>query len=81
MAQRLDVQQERPSRANRQAWVQGQSWAFRHLPSPVQVREALEDLGVVYLKFGQVLALWRDLPLESYIAELDRLTDRLPPIE
>jgi ubiquinone biosynthesis protein len=52
-----------------------------HLPSPVQVREALEDLGVVYLKFGQVLALRRDLLPASYIAELDRLTDRLPPIE
>ena len=52
-----------------------------HLPSPVQVREALEDLGVVYLKFGQVLALRRDLLPAPYIAELERLTDRLPPIE
>lgn len=52
-----------------------------HLPSPVQVREALEDLGVVYLKFGQVLGLRRDLLPASYIAELERLTDRLPPIE
>ena len=51
-----------------------------HLPSPVQVREALEDLGVVYLKFGQVLALRRDLLPAAYIAELDKLTDRLPPI-
>jgi ubiquinone biosynthesis protein len=52
-----------------------------HFPSPVQVKEALEDLGVVYLKFGQVLALRRDLLPESYIAELDKLTDRLPPID
>jgi ubiquinone biosynthesis protein len=52
-----------------------------HLPSPIQVREALEDLGVVYLKFGQVLALRRDLLPAPYIAELDRLTDRLPSIE
>ncbi|MEO5815778.1 MAG: AarF/UbiB family protein [Gemmatimonadaceae bacterium] len=52
-----------------------------HLPSPVQVREALEELGVVYLKFGQVLALRRDLLPPSYIAELEKLTDRLPPVE
>ena len=52
-----------------------------HLPSPVQVREALEDLGVVYLKFGQVLALRRDLLPAPYIVELDKLTDRLPPVE
>lgn len=52
-----------------------------HWPSPVQVREALEDLGVVYLKFGQVLALRRDLLPAPYIAELERLADRLPSIE
>ena len=49
----------------------------KNFPTPVQVREALEDLGIVYLKFGQVLALRRDiLPLE-YIAELERLHDDL----
>ena len=51
-----------------------------HLPSPVQVREALEELGVVYLKFGQVLALRRDLLPPEYIAELERLHDDLPPV-
>ena len=39
----------------------------RHWPSPAQVREALEELGVVFLKFGQVLALRRDLLLPAYI--------------
>lgn len=52
----------------------------KNAPTPVQVREALEELGVVYLKFGQVLALRRDiLPLE-YIAELERLHDNLAPV-
>ena len=52
----------------------------RHWPSPVQVREALEELGVVLLKFGQVLALRRDLLPPAYVAELERLHDRVPPI-
>lgn len=52
----------------------------RHWPSPAQAREALEELGVVFLKFGQVLALRRDLLPEAYIKELERLHDRLPPM-
>lgn len=52
----------------------------RHWPSPVQVREALEELGVVFLKFGQVLALRRDLLPDAYVAELERLHDRVPPM-
>jgi ubiquinone biosynthesis protein len=51
-----------------------------HLPSPVQLREAFEDLGVVYLKFGQVLALRRDLLPPEYISELERLHDNLAPV-
>jgi ubiquinone biosynthesis protein len=51
-----------------------------HLPTPVQLREALEELGVVYLKFGQVLALRRDLLPPEYIAELERLHDNIPPV-
>lgn len=53
----------------------------RHWPSPVQVRETLEELGVVFLKFGQVLALRRDLLPDAYVAELERLHDQLPPME
>ena len=49
-------------------------------PAPTHVREALEDCGVVFLKFGQVLALRRDLLPDEYVRELDRLHDRLPPM-
>ena len=52
----------------------------KHWPSPLQVREALEELGVVFLKFGQVLALRRDLLPAAYVAELERLHDRLSPM-
>ena len=51
-----------------------------HWPTPAHVREALEELGVLYLKFGQVLAMRRDLLPDAYIAELERLLDRLPPM-
>ena len=53
----------------------------RHWPSPAQVRETLEELGVVFLKFGQVLALRRDLLPDAYVVELERLHDRLPPMD
>lgn len=51
-----------------------------HWPAPAQVREALEELGVVYVKFGQVLALRRDLLPSAYVEELESLHDRLPTI-
>jgi len=50
----------------------------REWPSPTHVREALEELGVVFLKFGQVLAMRRDLLSAEYVEELERLHDRLP---
>lgn len=53
----------------------------RHWPTPVQVREAIEELGVVFLKFGQVLALRRDLLPDAYVTELDRLHDRVPAVD
>lgn len=47
-------------------------------PQPEQVRETFEDLGLVFIKFGQVLALRRDLLPDNYIAELALLHDELP---
>ena len=50
----------------------------RHWPSPKEVRETFEELGLVFLKFGQVLAMRRDLLPASYIKELELLHDELP---
>jgi len=50
-----------------------------HWPSPVELREAFEELGVVFLKFGQVLSTRGDLLPPDYIEELEHLQDRLPP--
>lgn len=52
-----------------------------HWPAPPRVREALEECGVVFLKFGQVLALRRDILPDEYVRELEKLLDHLPPME
>ena len=52
-----------------------------HWPAPPQVREALEDCGLVFVKFGQVLALRRDILPDEYVRELERLHDQLPPMD
>jgi ubiquinone biosynthesis protein len=49
-----------------------------HWPSPKEVREAIEELGLTFIKFGQVLALRRDLLPDAYIDELELLHDQLP---
>ena len=50
----------------------------RHWPPPNDVREALEELGLTFLKFGQVLAMRRDLLPAAYVGELEKLHDELP---
>ena len=49
-----------------------------HWPAPAEVRETFEELGLTFLKFGQVLALRRDLLPDAYIDELELLHDQLP---
>src|ERR1700686_3296815 len=49
-----------------------------HLPPPKEVRETFEELGLTFLKFGQVLAMRRDLLPDAYIKELEQLHDQLP---
>jgi ubiquinone biosynthesis protein len=49
-----------------------------HWPPPKEVRETFEELGLTFLKFGQVLALRRDLLPDAYIDELELLHDQLP---
>lgn len=50
----------------------------RHWPTPQEVRETFEELGLTFLKFGQVLAMRRDLLPDAYIDELELLHDQLP---
>lgn len=51
-----------------------------HWPPPKEVRETFEELGLTFLKFGQVLAMRRDLLPDAYIEELEQLHDQLPAL-
>jgi len=68
----------------------GSRWAFaavrvlrfgRRLDAPrgQRLREALESLGPIFVKFGQVLSTRRDLLPADMADELARLQDQVPP--
>jgi ubiquinone biosynthesis protein len=48
-------------------------------PYPVRIRKTLEDLGPIFVKFGQILSTRRDLLPEDLADELAKLQDRVPP--
>ena len=55
----------------------------RNLKAPrgQRLREALESLGPIFVKFGQVLSTRRDLLPLDIADELARLQDRVPPFD
>ncbi|HET6719008.1 MAG TPA: AarF/UbiB family protein [Rhodocyclaceae bacterium] len=53
----------------------------KHWPKPKEVREIFEELGLIFLKFGQVLALRRDLLPADYADELAQLHDEVPGLD
>ncbi len=58
------------------------AWRGRnHWPSPKDVRETFEELGLTFIKFGQVIALRRDLLPDAYVDELELLHDQLPAMD
>jgi ubiquinone biosynthesis protein len=50
-------------------------------PPPPRLREALESLGPIFVKFGQVMSTRRDLLPPDIADELARLQDRVPPFD
>jgi len=48
-------------------------------PRAVRIRRALEDLGPIYVKFGQILSTRRDLLPDDIAIELTKLQDQVPP--
>ncbi len=50
-------------------------------PRGVRLRLALEDLGPIFVKFGQVLSTRRDLLPVDIANELARLQDNVPPFD
>ncbi len=56
-------------------------WRDISAPRGVRLRKALEDLGPIFVKFGQVLSTRRDLMPPDIADELARLQDRVPPFD
>ena len=56
-------------------------WLRRNkLPSyPVRMRQALEDLGPIFVKFGQILSTRKDLLPAEFADEFAKLQDSVPP--
>jgi len=54
-------------------------WRDISAPRGERLRMALEELGPIFVKFGQVLSTRRDLLPGDMVDELSRLQDRVPP--
>jgi ubiquinone biosynthesis protein len=54
-------------------------WRDLSAPRGVRLRRALEELGPIFVKFGQVLSTRRDLMPPDIADELALLQDRVPP--
>jgi ubiquinone biosynthesis protein len=54
-------------------------WRDLTPPRGVRLRQALEDLGPIFIKFGQMLSTRRDLLPPDIADELALLQDRVPP--
>lgn len=58
------------------------NWFRKHTDSrAVRLRRTLEDLGPIFIKFGQMLSTRRDLLSPEYAKELARLQDQVPPFD
>ena len=55
-------------------WVRG-----KRLPRGARLREALDDLGPIFVKFGQILSTRRDLLPGDIADELSQLQDNVAP--
>jgi len=56
------------------------NWFRRHTePRAVRLRKALEDLGPIFIKLGQMLSTRKDLLPEDLAVELAKLQDNVPP--
>jgi ubiquinone biosynthesis protein len=58
-------------------WTWGQRRSTE--PRAVRIREALQELGPIFVKFGQSVSTRQDVLPEDVGAELAKLQDRMPP--
>jgi ubiquinone biosynthesis protein len=63
-------------------WLSPWTWFSRRRGTRGErLRRALEDLGPIFVKFGQVVSTRRDLLPPDIADELARLQDRVPPFD
>ncbi len=55
------------------------NWRLQKRSRGESIRLALEDLGPIFVKFGQILSTRYDLLPEDIILELEKLQDQVPP--
>lgn len=56
------------------------NWVRRtRAPRAIRLRRALEDLGPIFVKFGQIISTRRDLLPDDIADELANLQDQVPP--
>jgi len=64
-------------------WVQyAMPWNWiprKPLPRGMRIRMALEELGPIFVKFGQIISTRRDLLPDDIADELAKLQDQVPP--
>jgi ubiquinone biosynthesis protein len=69
----------RGSRAIRLGFSIAYFWRDRSRPRAERLRLALESLGPIFVKFGQLLSVRPDLIPEDVAEELSKLQDNVPP--
>jgi ubiquinone biosynthesis protein len=65
--------------AGRVRWLLAVAGTRRKEPRGMRLRNALEELGPIFVKFGQVLSTRRDLLPQDIADELAKLQDQVPP--
>ncbi len=61
-------------------WLNPYNWfRSKQLSRAERIRLCIEDLGPIFIKFGQLLATRRDLLPDDLIDELEKLLDQVPP--
>jgi len=61
------------------SWLAPWHYLSRRTPRAVRIRHALEELGPIFVKFGQILSTRKDLLPDDIADELAKLQDRVPP--
>ena len=57
------------------------AWSSREKKNPIKLKQALEDMGPLAIKLGQLLSTRRDLIPPEVLAQLVLLQDRVKPYD